>query len=82
MRQAPDDAPKKRNPHDPHYEKIKVSTQDLVTTRMVKMVTMARLHLAAGAHGILLSPEELLLYREIRDLVSEWRSLVLGEEKP
>jgi DNA replication factor GINS len=69
---------RKRNPHDPHYEKVKVSTQDLVTTRMVKMVIMAG-YTSQPDPANLLSPEELLLYSEIRDLISEWRSLVLGE---
>jgi DNA replication factor GINS len=72
---------RKRNPHDPHYEKIKVATQDLVTTRLVKMVTMAG-YTSQPEPTALLSPEELLLYREIRSLLSEWRCLVLGEEKP
>ncbi len=72
---------RRKNPHDPHYEKVKVSTQDLITTRMVKMVTMAG-YTSQPEPTILLSPEELLLYREIKELVSEWRSLVLGEEKP
>ncbi len=72
---------RKKNPHDPHYEKVKVSTQDLVTTRLVKMVTMAG-YTSQPEPTSVLSPEELLLYREIRNLVSEWRSLVLGEEKP
>jgi DNA replication factor GINS len=71
---------RRKNPHDPHYEKVKVSTQDLITTRLVKMVTMAG-YTSQPEPTILLSPEELLLYREIRELVSEWRSLVLGEEK-
>jgi DNA replication factor GINS len=72
---------RRKNPRDPHYEKVKVSTQDLITTRLVKMVTMAG-YTSQPEPTILLSPEELLLYREIRELVSEWRSLVLGEEKP
>jgi DNA replication factor GINS len=72
---------RRKNPQDPHYQKIKVSTQDLITTRLVKMVTMAG-YTSQPEPTILLSPEELLLYREIRELVSEWRSLVLGEEKP
>ncbi|HVP22528.1 MAG TPA: hypothetical protein VMS77_01295 [Conexivisphaerales archaeon] len=72
---------RKLNPRDPHYEKIKVTTQDLVTTRLVKMVTMAG-YTSQPEPTAMLSPEELLLYREIRSLVSEWRALVLGEEKP
>jgi DNA replication factor GINS len=71
---------RRKNPQDPHYQKIKVSTQDLITTRLVKMVTMAG-YTSQPEPTILLSPEELLLYREIRELVSEWRSLVLGEDK-
>jgi len=47
----------------------------------VKMVTMAG-YTSQPEPTSVLSPEELLLYREIRNLVSEWRSLVLGEEKP
>jgi DNA replication factor GINS len=72
---------RRKNPRDTHYEKVRVSTQDLITTRLVKMVTMAG-YTSQPEPTILLSPEELLLYREIRELVSEWRSLVLGEEKP
>jgi DNA replication initiation complex subunit (GINS family) len=45
---------------------------------MVKMVIMAG-YTSQPDPANLLSPEELLLYSEIRDLISEWRSLVLGE---
>ncbi len=72
---------RKRNPRDAHYDKVKMSAQDLMTTRLRKIVALAGTTSPAEPSAFL-SPEELLLYREIKQLVSEWRSLVLGEEKP
>jgi len=71
---------KRRDPRGPHYEKVRVSVQDLITMRLVKIITLAG-YTAQPEPTSLLSPEELLLYREIRALVSEWRKLVLGEDR-
>lgn len=72
---------RKRGAGDSRYDKVKVNAQDLITIRLVKMVTLAG-YTSQPEPSTFLSPEELLLYRQIKELINQWRKLVLGEEKP
>jgi len=68
---------KKKGINDSHYEKVKVNTEDLITMRLVKMVTLAG-YTSQPEPTSLLSPEERLLFKEIKTLINQWRSLVMG----
>jgi hypothetical protein len=69
---------KKKGPEDLHYQKVLAASNSLLTMRLVKMVTLAGYTSQPEPHA-LLSPEELALFREIKNLVQAWRDYVLGE---
>ncbi|MDG6939321.1 MAG: hypothetical protein JRN39_02855 [Nitrososphaerota archaeon] len=70
---------RKRGKEDQHYQKVFASANSLMTLRLGKMVALVGLTSQPEPHS-LLSPEELTLFREIKDIVLLWRSMTLGGE--
>ncbi|MEM0287208.1 MAG: hypothetical protein QXG05_03415 [Nitrososphaerota archaeon] len=67
---------RKRGKADPYYNKLLSTASSLITLRLSKMVVLVGLTSQPEPYS-LLSPEELALFREIKELVLLWRNMTL-----
>ena len=62
------------------FNKMRIYAQDLITLRLNKIISLAVSTSNIGQTSSSMTPEELVLYREVRELVTLWKRMMLGEE--
>jgi hypothetical protein len=69
-----------KNASNEAFNKIHIYAQDLITLRLNKIISLAISASNIDQISSSMTPEELVLYREVRELVTLWKRTMLGEE--